>query len=169
MNTLVSIPAENIASKIFLIRGRKVMIDSDLAELYGVTTGNLNLSVKRNSERFPEDFMFRLTELEYQNLKLQPAISSWGGRRSLPCVFTEQGVSMLSSILQSKRAIQVNIQIIRTFTKLREILAQNKHLAQKIELMEKKYDKEITQIFKLLKRLTEEEQEPKEKIGFRVD
>src|SRR3989339_759370 len=124
------IPVEVIENKIYMIRGLKVMLDRDLAELYGVETFNLNKAVKRNDERFPEDFMFQLTKEELSNLKFQVGrsslksqivISSWGGRRYLPYVFTEQGVAMLSSVLNSKRAVQVNIQIMRTFTRLREI------------------------------------------------
>ena len=165
---IITIPTETIISKIFLIRGKKVMFDKDLAEIYGVSTGSLNLSVQRNKERFPEDFTFKLSEEEHRNLILQFEISRWGGSRHLPNVFTEQGVAMLSSVLKSKRAVQMNIQIIRTFTKLREILSENKKLAEKIEEMEKKYDLKISQIFKVLKYLTTEEEKPKEKMGFNV-
>lgn len=112
---LNALPDEVIISKIYEIRGEKVMIDKDLAELYDVETRNLNQAVRRNIERFPEDFMFQLTEKEFENLKSQIAISSWGGRRKLPLVFTEQGVAMLSSVLNSDRAIQANIRIIRIF------------------------------------------------------
>lgn len=145
------------------------MLDSDLAQLYEVPTKRLNEQVKRNLMRFPKDFMFQLTNEEYENLRSQFATSSWGGARTLPRVFTEQGVSMLSSVLNSERAIQVNIQIIRTFTQLREILSQNRVMAEKIEKMERKYDKHISEIFKVLKRLVVEDEKPKEKIGFRVD
>ncbi len=167
-NTLAVIPNERILSRIFLVRGKKVILDIDLAELYQVSTMRLNEQVKRNSKRFPPDFMFQLTKEEYENLISQIAISSWGGSRKRPKVFTEQGVAMLSSVLNSDRAIQVNIQIIRTFTRLREILSQNKALANKIEKMERKYDKHISHIFKLIKKLTAEEERPKEPIGFRV-
>jgi phage regulator Rha-like protein len=137
------IPAERIARSIYFMRGQKVMLDSDLAGLYGVETSNLNKSVKRNAERFPSDFMFRLTREEWENLRFQIGISSlkpYGGRRYLPYVFTEQGVAMLSSVLNSPRAIQVNIAIMRAFVQLREILATHKDLARKLEVMEKKYD-----------------------------
>ena len=160
------IPSERIISKIFLIRGRKVMIDQDLAELYVVETKALNLAVKRNLARFPSDFMFQLSEKEFKNLRSQIETSRWGGRRYVPYAFTEQGVAMLSSILNSDRAIQVNIQVIRTFTKLRELLATNKELRVKIENMEKKYDAELRQVFDVLKQLLIQESKPKGQIGF---
>lgn len=174
MNTIVTVPNETIISKIYLMRGKKVMLDSDLAELYQVTTSNLNLAVRRNISRFPPDFMFHIVPSEHQNLILQFATSRWGGRRKLPAVFTEQGVAMLSSVLKSPRAIQVNIQIIRTFTKLREILADNKKLADKVEKMERKYDKHILNIFDTIKQLKADKKKPvieikpAEPIGFRV-
>src|SRR5512139_1817014 len=124
----LAIPEERIVNQIHLIRGKKVMLDRDLAELYGVTTGNLNKAVSRNLERFPEDFMFQLTREELKNLIFQNGTSSWGGVRKLPRVFTEYGVVMLSSVLKSKRAIQVNIQIVKTFAKLREMLATHADL-----------------------------------------
>ncbi len=150
------------------------MLDADLAEIYQVSTSNLNLAVKRNISRFPQDFMFQLSPVEYENLILQLATSRWGGRRKLPFAFTEQGVAMLSSVLHSDRAIQVNIQIIRTFIKLREILADNKKLAEKVEVMERKYDKHIFNIFETIKQLRGErkklavEEKLKERMGFRV-
>ena len=115
------IPDDIISSKIYLIREKKIMLDKDLALLYGVTTGNLNKAVKRNIKRFPEDFMFQLSKQEFENLIFQFGTSSWGGTRNLPFAFTEQGVAMLSGVLNSDRAIQVNIQIMRIFTKLREM------------------------------------------------
>jgi hypothetical protein len=130
------IAVEVVATKILLVRGKKVMLDRDLAELYGVTTFNLNKAVKRNIERFPEDFMFVLTKEEVKNLTFQFGISSWGGRRSLPHLFTEQGVAMLSGVLNSQRAIKVNIAIMRAFVRLREILLTHKDLATKIEALE---------------------------------
>jgi len=159
------IPDELIASKVMLIRGQKVMLDQDLAELYGVTTGNLNKAVARNIRRFPEDFMFRLNKEEFNNLVFQSGIPSWGGRRTMPNAFTEQGVAMLSSVLRSDRAVQVNIQIIRTFTRLREILASNAELRTKVEKM----DGQIQSIYKILGQLLTEEKKPKRQIGFRVD
>jgi len=132
------IPIEIIERKIFLLRRQKVMIDKDLAELYGVTTGNLNKAVSRNIDRFPEDFMFQLTKVEFENLKFHFGISSWGGTRRLPRAFTEQGVAMLSSVLRSKRAVQVNIQIMRTFVKLRELISSHTQLAKKVQALEKR-------------------------------
>jgi len=164
---LIVIPSERIISRIFLVRGRKVMIDRDLAELYEVKTKVLNLAIKRNISRFPLDFMFQLSEKEFKNLRSQIETSSWGGRRYLPYAFTEQGVAMLSSVLNSDKAIQVNIQIIRTFTKLRELLATNTKLRLKIENMEKKYDSKLKQVFDLLKQLLMQEEKPKEQIGFK--
>ena len=167
------IPDERIINRIFLIRGKKVMFDFDLAALYGVTTGNSNKSVKRNKERFPDDFMFQLTKKEFETWKeqilmFQNGISSWGGRRTLPCVFTENGVAMLSSVLKSKRAVQANIAIIRTFTKLREILLTKKELRQKIEQMERKYDEQFRAVFEAIKRILIEEEKPKQPMGFRA-
>ncbi len=149
---------EVIINKIYLIRNQKVMIDRDLAELYGVTTGNLNKAVKRNIKRFPEDFMFQLSKQEYENLLFQSGISSWGGTRSLPYVFTEQGVAMLSGVLSSDRAIQVNIQIMRIFTKMREMLTENLSLRIEVESIKKKltnHDKSIELVFSYLDELLE--------------
>ena len=130
------VPAEVVERRIYLIRGEKVMIDSDLAELYQVTTGNLNLAVRRNAERFPPDFMFQLTEEEFENLILQSARSSWGGRRRRPYVFTEHGVAMLSAVLRSRRAVEMSILIVRAFVKLREMVASNRELALRMENLE---------------------------------
>ena len=162
------VPAERIESKILLIRGQKVMLDRDLAELYGVPTGRLNEQVKRNLKRFPEDFMFQLTKEEFENWRSQFAItnSEKMGLRRKPYAFTEQGVAMLSSVLNSERAIGVNIQIMRTFTKLREILATHKDLRQKIEAMEKKYDHQFKVVFDAIKQLMEPPPKPKRPIGF---
>jgi phage regulator Rha-like protein len=124
---------ETIISKIHLIRGMKVMLDADLAELYGVETKQLKRAVRRNIDRFPSDFMFDLTRDEFTNLRSHIGTSSWGGERYVPMSFTEQGVAMLSSVLNSKRAIQVNIQIIRTFTKLRHALLDNENLRKELE------------------------------------
>ena len=132
------IPQEIIEQKIFIIRGHKVMLSMHLAELYGVEVRTLIEAVKRNIERFPEDFMFQLTYDEYENLKSQIVISSWGGaRRARPYAFTEQGVAMLSSVLRSKRAVQVNIEIMRAFVRLRQTLAAHKDLAGKLAALEK--------------------------------
>ncbi len=176
-----------VEHKIYLIRGQKVMLDSDLAELYGVVTYRLNEQVRRNKERFPMDFMFQLTGDEVAvlksqivtskddpNLRSQIAISSlkenYGGRRYLPYVFTEQGVAMLSSVLRSERAIQVNIAIMRAFVKLRQILASHKDLAEKLDALEAKYDKNFKVVFDAIKALmlakVEEESTPKKPMGF---
>jgi len=161
------LPLETIERRILLIRGQKVMIDADLAELYQVTTGNLNLAVRRNRTRFPEDFMFQLTKEEFENLRLQIAISRWGGRRYPPYAFTEHGVAMLSSVLQSQRAVQMNILIIRAFVKLREMLATHKDLALKLEAMERKYDAQFKVVFQILNELMKREPPPPSRqIGF---
>ena len=162
------IPSEIIVSKIYIIRNKKVMLDRDLAELYGVMTGNLNLAVRRNLKRFPEDFMFQLNKEEFKNLILQIETSSWGGIRKSPFVFTEQGVAMLSSVLNSDRAINVNIQVIRTFVKIRELLATNEILQKKIMAMEDKYDSKIKKIFDILGLLLEDKNLKKKRntIGF---
>jgi len=162
------IPAKRIEHKILFLRKHKVMVDRDLAELYEVPTKRLNEQIKRNIKRFPSDFMFRLTKEEFKNLKSQFATSSWGGVRKMPYVFTEQGVAMLSSVLNSERAIQVNIAIMRTFTKLRDMISTHKDLKQKLKEMEKKYDKQFQVVFQALEQLLEEPKEkPKRRIGFR--
>ena len=145
------------------------MLDSDLAKLYGVPTKSLNLAIKRNLTRFPDDFMFRLTHEEEKSLRFQSETSKrgQGGRRYLPYVFTQEGIAMLSSVLHSERAIQVNIQIMRTFTKLRAILASHVELKRKIQLMEKKYDYQFKVVFDAIKELLDPPQRPKEPIGFR--
>ena len=163
------IPQEIIEKKIFLIRGHKVMLDKDLARLYGVTTGNLNKAVGRNSERFPEGFVFQLTKEEFKNLIFHFGISSWGGTRKMPRVFTEQGVAMLSSVLKSKRAIQVNVAIMQVFVKLREILSTHKELAYKLKDLERKiekHDEEIMAIFEAIRQLMAPPEKPKRRIGF---
>jgi phage regulator Rha-like protein len=168
------VPVEVIKQKIYLIRSQKVMLDNDLAELYGVETFNLNKAVKRNIERFPIDFMFQLNKEEANALRFQIGISKnkgRGGRRYLPYVFTEQGVAMLSSVLKSKRAVQVNIVIMRTFVKLREMLATHKKLARKLMVLEEKigqHDEAIHGLFEAMKRLMIEPESKKRKIGFVV-
>ncbi len=168
---IVMVSEENILEKIYLIRGQKVMLDRDLAEMYGVEVRVLNQAVKRNSTRFPEDFMFQINRDEFQNLKSQIVISSWGGSRTLPYVFTEQGVAILSSVLNSETAIQVNIQIIRLFTKMKQLILDNKDLWMKIEKIEQhlmKNDEEIKTIFAYLKKLLIQENKPRSPIGFRA-
>jgi len=166
MTTTVLI--ERITSKIYLIRGQKVMLDRDLAELYEVETSQLKRSVRRNIERFPKDFMFDLTKDEWRDLRCQFGTSSWGGVRYMPMAFTEQGVAMLSSVLKSKRAIRVNIQIMRAFTQLRQMLSTHKALKKKIETMENKYDQQFQVVFQAIKQLLEADAKPRKKIGFTV-
>lgn len=161
------VPAEVIEQKIILIRGKKVMLDKDLAMLYGVETKALNRAVKRNIERFPEDFMFQLTKDELDNLRFHFGTSSWGGQRYCPYVFTENGVAMLSSVLNSERAIMVNIQIMRTFTKIRELLSAHKDLQKKIEEMEKKYDHQFKVVFDAIRQLMMPVETKKKRIGFK--
>ena len=157
---------EMIQSRILFIRGKKVMLDRDLAELYGVETKHLTRQVRRNKDRFPSDFLLILAQGEIANLKRHFGTSSWGGRRKPPFAFTEHGILMLSSVLNSKRAVQVNIQIMRTFTRLREMLASHKELRRKIEEMESKYDKKFVEVFQVLKQLVLQEAKPKGQIGF---
>ena len=161
---------EGIAEKIFFIRGEKVMLDFDLAELYGVLTGNLKRAVKRNIERFPRDFMFQLTKEEFDNLRCQFGISSWGGTRHTQMAFTEQGVAMLSGVLKSKRAVEVNIAIMRTFVQLRKLMSINKDLEERINSLEGKYDEKFQAVFTAIKRLIRSKTDRSKKpIGFRVD
>ena len=170
-SVLLAATPEFIARRILLIRGLKVMLDSDLAELYQVTTGNLNLAVRRNIERFPSDFMFQLSKGECENLKLQSAISSWGGARHSPYVFTELGVAMLSSVLNSDRAVQMNIYIMRAFVKLREMLATHKDLAEKIGELEKKqrsHGGNLAELNFAVKKLIEANTPTHNAIGFEV-
>jgi hypothetical protein len=179
---------ENLAQLVLFVRGEKVMLDSDLAMLYGVDTGALNRAVKRNISRFPEDFMFRLTQQDWENLKSQIGISSpdrstagnamrsqivtskHGGRRGLPYAFTEHGIAMLSSVLRSPRAVAVNVAIMRTFVQLRRLMDGNRELARRINAMEKKYDEQFAVVFDAIKRLIAEDDvrkaQPKRRIGF---
>jgi hypothetical protein len=159
-NNNLAVPVERIENKIYFLRGQKVMLDFDLAQLYGVETKYLKRQVKRNIRRFPSDFMFQLTGKEY--LRCQNVTSSYGGRRYLPFAFSEQGVAMLSSVLGSEKAIMVNIQIMRTFAKLRELLSSHKDLRLKIEAMEKKYDQQFQAVFRAIKALIDD---PPRKIG----
>jgi len=164
------VPEESIEGKILLIRGKKVMLDRDLASLYEVSTKRLNEQVKRNKKRFPEDFMFQLTKEEKNELVANcDRFELLKHATTLPYVFTEQGVAMLSSVLKSERAILVNIQIMRTFTKLRVILMSHKDLQRKIEDMEKKYDHQFKVVFEAIKQLlTPPEKKPKRRIGFHL-
>ncbi|PYK84017.1 MAG: DNA-binding protein [Verrucomicrobia bacterium] len=165
------VPVHRIARSILVLRGEKVLLDVDLARLYGVITGNLNKAVQRNRERFPADFMFQLTAEEARNLKFQFGISSWGGLRTRPYAFTEQGVAMLSSVLKSKRAVKVNIAIMRAFVKLRETLETNRKLARKFEELEKrvgKHDEDISGIIEAIRQLIAPPKQPRREIGFHV-
>jgi hypothetical protein len=162
------IPVERIEKAILLIRGQKVMLDADLADLYGVETKVLIQAVKRNLERFPGDFMFQLNQEEFAILRSQFVTSSnWGGRRYRPYAFTEQGVAMLSSVLRSQRAIQVNIEIMRAFIRLRQMLASHVDLARKLEALEKKYDAQFRQVFEAIRRLMIPPEPKRRPIGFR--
>ncbi len=175
-----------VERRIYLIRGEKVMLDYDLAVLYGVDTGALNRAVKRNRDRFPEDFMFQLDADEWERLRCQIGISNTspgtvgsglrfqsgssknrrGGRRYLPYAFTEQGVAMLSSVLRSKRAVQVNIAVMRTFVRLREMLLSNVDLARKLVALEKKYDAQFKVVFDAIRELMTPPEPPRRQIGF---
>ncbi|MBI5625304.1 MAG: ORF6N domain-containing protein [Elusimicrobia bacterium] len=168
------VPFDEIGKRILLIRGRRVMLDSDLASLYGVTTGRLNQQVSRNIGRFPDDFMFRLSQEEYSALMLQNATSKKGrgGRRKLPSVFTQEGVSMLSGVLQSERAIDVNIAIMRAFVRLRQMISMNAELAAKLAELERKiekHDRSIRTLFQAIRQLMAPPAPPRPRIGFRPD
>jgi hypothetical protein len=179
MKELQILPDEAIINKIFIIRDHKVMIDRDLAELYSVDTRVLNQAVKRNLKRFPDDFMFQMTKEELEEWKSQIVISNVEkmGIRKLPLVFTEQGVAMLSSVLNSERAISVNIQIIRVFTRMRKMIESHKEILKKLEMLEKKdleLDEKVTLIFEYLKELEQTNQEETElkqrkRIGFKTN
>lgn len=170
----LEISSSFISQRIFLIRGQRVMLDSDLAELYEVETKNLNKAVQRNRIRFPQDFMFQVTEIEEESLRFQIGTSnvaaSRGGRRYLPLVFTEQGVAMLSSVLRSEKATLVNIEIMRAFVKLREFLLTNQELAKKLSELEKRYDASFRDVFVAIRSLMNPQPEVKRrKIGIRSD
>ncbi len=162
------IPSERVERAIYFIRGQKVMRDSDLAALYGVETKALNRAIKRNIERFPKDFMFQLTEKEVKSLRYNSGTSKKGrgGRRYLPYAFTEQGVAMLSSVLRSPRAIQVNIAIMRAFVRIREMLSTHKEWVRKLDQMEKKYDVQFKVVFEALRKLMRPQKEERRPIGF---
>ena len=168
----VLVAEQKILNRIYVVRNQKIMLDEDLAMMYKVETKRLNEQVKRNSNRFPKDFMFTLSEKEYENLKSQNATSSWGGRRKLPNAFTEQGVAMLSSILNSDVAIEVNIRIIRVFTKLREYALTHKEILLQLSKLGKEIkgnSKDIENIFIVLKELIEKHKTPapRNRIGFK--
>ena len=169
---ILLLPDEVVMNKIYMIRGVKIMLDKDLAELYQVETKRLKEAVRRKNNRFPEDFMFELSEDEFENLRSQFASSSWGGLRYAPMAFTEQGVAMLSGVLNSQRAISVNIQIIRIFSRMRELLLTNKDILLQLEKLEhslNKHDEQIQLIFKYLKNLLNPPQPQRRKIGFKSE
>ena len=174
-NNLVLMPEDMILRKIYVIRNQKVILDKDLADLYGVSTGNLNKAVQRNRKRFPADFMFKLTKEEFDNLIFQFGISSWGGTRKWPNAFTELGVAMLSSVLKSDQAIMVNMQIMRVFTRMRHILESHTEILKTLEKIQSKdieQDKQILLIFEYLKQLEEDKTQQqliqqRRKIGFK--
>jgi phage regulator Rha-like protein len=170
MSKKLVLPDEVVMNKIYLIRGQKVMLDMDLAELYGVETKQLKRAVRRNGVRFPDDFMFELNKEELEILRGQIGTSSWGGVRYAPMAFTEQGVAMLSSVLNSERAVLVNIHIIRVFTRMREMLLTHKDILLKLEKLEKKavsQDDDIKLIFEYLKELLNPKTAPMRAIGFK--
>ena len=162
-----SVTSDFVETKIYFVRGEKVLLDTDLADLYEIETRVLNQAVRRNIKRFPKDFMFEISKEELSNLKSQIVISSWGGRRKAPLAFTEQGVAMLSSVLNSDRAIEANIVIMRTFVAMRRWMKSNKELAAKIRQLEEKYDEQFKEVFEAISQLMREEKEMRP-IGFRI-
>jgi hypothetical protein len=164
------IPSESIINKIYVFREQKVMLDSDIAELYQVETKRLNEQVKRNLDRFPESFMFQLTKEEWADLKSQNATSSWGGRRREPFVFTEHGILMLSSVLNSDIAIKMSVQIIETFVQLRKLANNYEEIMRKIEQMESQYNHQFSEIYQALQQLLSKPKEtPRPRIGYKKD
>ena len=164
----IAVAAKQIEQRIFMIRGQKVILDRDLAELYEVETKQVKRAVRRNMERFPDDFMFELTKKEFENLRYHFDTSSWGGTRYMPLAFTEEGVAMLSSVLRSKRAVQVNIEIMRAFVRLRQMLDAHKDLRRKLAALEKKYDDQFKIVFEAIAELMTPPEKSPRKIGFEV-
>jgi len=166
----ILIPVDHIERCILMLRGHKVILDKDLAQMYGVTTSALNQAVARNLDRFPADFMFTLDADEFVNLKFHSGTSSWGGTRKPPHAFTEQGVAMLSSVLRSPRAVQVNIEIMRAFVRLRQMLASHAHLARRLDDLERKHNKRFRVVFEAIRKLMAPPAAAKrKKIGFRSE
>ncbi|MBI3696313.1 MAG: ORF6N domain-containing protein [Acidobacteria bacterium] len=162
-------PIAVIEKRIVSVRGHRVMLDSDLAPLYGVTTFNLNKAMKRNRDRFPPDFMFQLTDAEAEDLRFQigiPRQEGWGGRRYMPFAFTEQGVAMLSSVLRTPHAVQVNVAIMRAFVRLRELMVGNRDLAQRLDALERKYEGRFKKVFDAIRTLMTPPPPPHRTIGF---
>jgi hypothetical protein len=166
----LTVSSDLIEARIHIVRGHKVMLDSDLAQLYEVPTKALNQAVNRDPDRFPKDFVFQLRSEEWDVLRSQFVTSrSWGGRRYPPYAFTEQGVAMLSSVLKSKRAALVNVEIMRTFVRLRQVLASHQELKQKLEQLERKYDVQFKVVFDAIRALMETDDKPRRRIGFKPD
>jgi hypothetical protein len=164
------VPSERIERAIIVVRGHKVILDADLADLYQVETKALVRAVRRNAERFPADFMFQLTMHEFEHLRYQIGTSSsWGGRRYRPCAFTEEGVAMLSGVLRSARAVQVNIEIMRAFIHLRNLLRADAGLARKLAVLEKRYDAQFRVVFDAIRELVQPAAKPTKRIGFRSE
>jgi hypothetical protein len=165
---LVQVPTEFVENAILLVRGERVILDADLAKLYGVTTARLNQQVKRNLERFPSDFMFELTKKEYESLMLQIATSSvtHGGRRKLPFVFTEHGAIMAANVPNSKTAVQASVQVVRAFIRLRQMLTSNAELARKLSDLERKYDSQFRVVFDAIRQLMTPSEPQRKQIGF---
>ena len=158
---------ESVISKIYIVRNQRVMMDFDLAEIYGIETKTLKRAVKRNTERFPEDFMFELTQEEFQNLRYQIGTSSWGGSRYLPFAFTEHGAVMLASVLNSETAIKASIFVVRTFVKLRQIINNYQSLSDRVDDLEDKFDGQLSHILEAIEELSEQKNPPREPIGFK--
>jgi hypothetical protein len=163
------IPVEIIERRILLLRGQKVMLDKHLAELYGVQTRDINKAVNRNIDRFPKDFMFQVSNKEFKNLMFHFGTSSWGGTRKRPRVFTEHGILMLSSVLRSKRAVQANIVIMRTFVRLRKMLSSNEALSRKLKELERKYDEQFQIVFDAIRQILTPPEKPKRPFGFVIE
>lgn len=167
MTTTPLLPIEIIGNRIFVLRGKKIMLDHDLAQLYGVETKSFNRAVRRNIKRLPPDFMFQLTKDEFENLRYQFGTSSWGGRRHLPFAFTEQGIAMLSGILTSEKAIAMNIQIMRAFVYLRDMAIEHSDLRLRLDFLEKQYDEQFKIVFDALRQTIDDESK-KGAIGFKT-
>ena len=157
---------ESVISKIYIVKNQRVMMDFDLAEIYGIETKRLKEAVRRNIERFPEDFMFELTQHEFQNLRTQIASSSWGGSRYPPFAFTEHGAVMLASVLNSETAIKASIFVVRTFVKLRQIINNYQSLSDRVDDLEDKFDVQLSHILEAIEELSEQKNAPREPIGF---
>lgn len=159
--------ARKVESRVYLIRGHRVLLSNDLAELYGVSPGALVQAVKRQRQRFPPDFMFQLTAAEHKNLKSQSVISNWGGARTTPYAFTEQGIAMLSSVLRSARAVRANIAIMRAFVDLRRAASLHADLARRLDTLERRYDSQFQEVFAAIREVMSPPEVPRRRIGFK--